>query len=540
MSITSGPGGGPAGARRIPRAPPVCTRGGFAGKPPEETGGLRVRTEDTKPPMTTAQRWTLALASAASVMVVLDMLVVTTALDRIRLDLGASMVELEWTITAFTLSFAVLLLPASALGDRLGRRRMFVSGVVIFTVASVACALAPDTGDLIAARAVQGVGAALIMPHAMALLGVAFPGRQRARALGLFSSVTGLGTVGGPVVGGAITQGLDWHWIFWVNVPIGLVLAPLSRLRMAESTGPARRLDPAGLALVTGAAFGLVWGLVRGNAVGWSSAETVGALVSGAALAVGFVVWESRAAAPMLPMGFFRIPAFAGGNASGFLLYATTVGVTFLLTQYLQAALGYSPLGTGLRLIPWTLTLVVVGPLAGALVPRVGVRTLLVGGLALVAVAMGWLTLLVGPGLSYPALVPPLVLGSCGISAAMPAAQYAVLGAVPPASVGAASGVFNTLRQLGTTFGVAILSAVFAASGGYGSARTFSDGFRPAMAAGTALAVGAAIAGWWTPGRQALPAAARASASAETRVDMSSEMPPEPGASRAGIGASAR
>ena len=495
-----------------------------------------MNTEDTNPPMTGAQRWTLALTSVASLMVVLDVLVVTTALDRIRLDLGASMAELEWTITAFTLSFAVLLLPASALGDRLGRRRMFVSGVAVFTTASAACALAPGTGALIAARAVQGVGAALIMPHAMALLGVAFPGRQRARALGLFSSITGLGTVGGPVAGGAITQGLDWHWIFWVNVPIGVLLVPLARIRMTESTGPARRLDLAGLGLVTGGAFGLVWGLVRGNAVGWSSAETVGALAGGAVLAVGFVVWESRAAAPLLPMRFFRTPAFAAGNASGFLLYATTVGVTFLLTQYLQAALGYSPLGTGLRLIPWTMTLVVVGPLAGALVPRAGERTLLVGGLALVAVAMGWITLLVGPDLSYPALIPPLILGSCGLSSAMPAAQYAVLGAVPPPSVGTASGVFNTQRQLGGTFGVAILSAVFAAEGGYGSARTFSDGFRPAMAVGTALAVGAAIAGWWTPRRRPRQEAATAaslspvmSASAEagTRSGTSTEVSAE-------------
>ncbi|NUP54138.1 MAG: MFS transporter [Catenulispora sp.] len=472
--------------------------------------------------MTAAQRWTLALASVASLMVVLDMLVVTTALNRIRLDLGASMAELEWTITAFTLSFAVLLLPASALGDRLGRRRMFLAGVGVFTAASVACAVAPGTGLLIAARGVQGVGAALIMPHAMALLGVAFPGRQRARALGAFSSVTGLGTVGGPVAGGAITQGLDWHWIFWVNVPIGVLLIPLARARMTESTGPARRLDFAGLVLVTGAAFGLVWGLVRGNAVGWAGVETIGTLAGGAVLAVAFVAWELRAAAPMLPMKFFRTPAFSGGNASSFLLYATTVGVTFLLTQYLQVVLGYSPLGTGLRLIPWTLTLVIVGPLAGALVPRVGERTLLVGGLTMVTAAMAWIAVLVSPDLSYPALIPPMVLGSCGISSAMPAAQNAVLGAVPPASVGAASGVFNTLRQLGNTFGVAILSAVFASFGGFGSARMFSAGFRPAMEVATALAVGAAIAAWWTPGRRPpVPAAAPADAASPARSEIS-------------------
>ncbi|WP_344662854.1 MFS transporter [Catenulispora subtropica] len=451
--------------------------------------------------MNASQRWTLALTATASLMVVLDMLVVTTALNRIRLDLGASIADLEWTITAFTLSFAVLLLPASALGDRLGRRRMFVAGVAVFTVASAACALAPDAAALITARTVQGAGSALIMPHAMVLLSVAFPGRQRAKALGAFSSVTGLGTVGGPVVGGAITQGLDWHWIFWINVPLGVLLVPLARARMAESTGPSRRLDVVGVALVTAAAFGLVWGLVRGNSVGWTGGETIGTLTGGALLTAAFIGWELHTASPMLPMHFFRTPAFSGGNTAGFLMYACTVGATFLLAQYLQAGLGYDPLATGLRLIPWTLTLTLIAPLTGSLVPRVGERPLLVGGLVVLAVSMAWVALLSGPTLSYPALIPPLALGGCGLSFAMPAAQHAVLGAVPPAAVGAASGVFNTLRQFGSTFGVAILSAVFAASGDYGSPKSFSDGFRPALGVAAMLALGGAIAGAWTPTR---------------------------------------
>jgi EmrB/QacA subfamily drug resistance transporter len=452
--------------------------------------------------MTTAQRWVLGIASVSSLMVVLDMLVVTTALNRIRLDLHASMAELEWTITAFTLSFAVLLLPAAALGDRLGRRKVFISGIVLFTVASIACAVAPGTGFLVAARAVQGVSAAMVMPHAMVLLSVAFPPARRAKALGVFSSVTGLGTVSGPLVGGAITQGLDWHWIFWLNVPIGVVLAPLAARRVQESTGPARRLDVVGLPLVAVAAFGLVWGLVRGNDVGWSSPETVATLAAGGVLTIAFIRWELRTPEPMLPMRFFRTAAFSGGNTAGFLMYAATVGATFLLTQYLQVALHYGPFATGIRLLPWTVTLFIVGPITGSLVNRTGERLLITLGLALLAVGFGWIALIAGPDLRYPSMIAPLAVGSCGVSLAMPAAQNAVIGAVPPPSMGTAAGVFNTLRQLGSSFGVAICSAVFAASGSYVSAKAFSDGFAPAVGTAAVLAFGGAVAGWWAPGRR--------------------------------------
>src|SRR3954465_8327705 len=249
----------------------------------------------------TSRTWVLVLTSVASLMVALDALVVTTALSAIRLDLHASIEELEWTVNAYTLSFAVLMMTAAALGDRFGRRRWFVTGVALFTAASAACALAPGVGWLIAARAVQGAGAALVMPLALALLSAAYPPERRGAALGIFSGVTGLAVLGGPVVGGAITQGIAWQWIFWLNVPLGLVLAPLARTRLAESFGPAARIDVPGLALVTGAALGLVWGLVRGNASGWDSAEVVGALAAGAALLAAFVAWERRGAAPRLP-----------------------------------------------------------------------------------------------------------------------------------------------------------------------------------------------------------------------------------------------
>jgi EmrB/QacA subfamily drug resistance transporter len=461
-----------------------------------------VSTNETKAPMTPAQRWVLALVSVASLMVVLDGLVVTTALNTIRLDLGASIEELEWTINAFTLSFAILLMPMAAFGDRFGRKRLFTAGLGLFTVASAACALAPDTGLLIAARAVQGIGSAMVMPHAMALLSVAFPPAQRAKALGIFGSVTGLGTLGGPLVGGAVTQGLDWQWIFWLNVPIGLLLLPLARKYIGESTGTARAMDFVGLALVTAAAFGLVWGLVRGNAVGWASPEVSGALVAGAVLTIGFVVWELRAPEPLLPMGFFRSGAFSAGNASGFLLYSATFGTAFFFAQYFQAALHYGPLGAGLRLAPWTAAVFVVSWLAGPVISRVGERPLIVGGLVLQGIGFGWIASIAGPDLDYPAMVAPLLVAGCGVALAMPAAQNVVIGAVPPTAVGSAAGVFNTSRQLGGAFGISILAAVFAGSGSYASPQTFSAGFVPAVWVATGLSFAAAAAGLWAPGRR--------------------------------------
>ena len=437
-------------------------------------------------------RWVLALTSVAALMVMLDMLVVTTALTTIRAKLGASIEELEWTVGAFTLSLAVLLITASALGDRYGRRTVFVVGIAVFTAASVACAMAPSTGWLIAARALQGAGAAAVMPQAMALLTAAYPGPRRARALGIFSSITGLATLGGPMVGGAVVQGIDWQWIFWLNVPLGAVLIPLALARIDESRVAGRRMDPVGLLLGSAAALGVVWALVRGNAVGWTSAQVLGPLAAGILTGVAFVRWEIRARQPMLPMRYFRSRAFAAGNAAVFLMYASIMGSAFFLTQYLQLGLGYSPLGAGLRLVPWTVTLFVVAPIAGALVSRVGDRPLIAAGLAAQAAGFARIALLARPGLPYPALIAPLMLAGVGVSAAMPATQNAVLGAVPREGVGQASGTFNTLRQLGGTFGIAAMAAVFTTAGGY---VTIANGVRYALVVGAGLSAVAALAG---------------------------------------------
>jgi EmrB/QacA subfamily drug resistance transporter len=451
-------------------------------------------------------RWVLALTSVASLMVGLDILVVTTALTTIHLKLGASLGELEWIINAYTLSFAVLLMTASALGDRFGRRRLFLAGLGLFTVMSAACALAPSIGWLIAARAVQGVGSAMIMPHAMALLSAAYAPEKRAKALGIFSSVTGLAVLGGPMIGGAVVQGLDWPWIFWLNVPIGLVLIPLAARKIDESRGRAARFDAGGVMLVTVAALGLVWSLVRGNTAGWTSPEVLGALAGGVAALAGFIAWERRAPEPMLPLRLFRSRAFAAGNAAGFAMYAAIFGAAFFLAQFFQLDWHYGPLGAGLRLAPWTVTLTLVAPVAGALVARIGERPLIAAGLTLQAAGFLWVAFVAHEHWGYAAIVAPLVLAGCGVSLAMPAAQNCVIGAVPPADLGKASGTFNTLRQLGGTFGIAILAAVFSGAGSYASARTFGAGFVPTAEVAAGLSLAGAVAGALVPSRRRPPA----------------------------------
>jgi EmrB/QacA subfamily drug resistance transporter len=445
--------------------------------------------------------WVLVLAAVASLMAALDAMVVSTALTTIRLDLGASIEQLEWTVNAYNLTLAVLLLPAAALGDRFGRRRMFTGGLALFVAASAACALAPDAGALIAARAVQGAGAALVIPNALALVSAAFAVERRGAALGILQGITGLAVVAGPVIGGAIAEGLDWEWIFWLNVPIGLAAIPLALARIQESFGGDTTLDIGGFALVSGGALGIVWGLVRGNAAGWGSPEVVAALALGAALLAAFVAWELRASEPMLPMRFFRSRAFSSGNAGVFFLFASLFGAVFFLPQFLQAGLGHGPLEAALRLGPWTATLFVVAPIAGALADRLGERPLLVGGLALQAAGMAWIALIAEPGLAYGEMIAPLVVAGIGTSMAIPPAASSVMGAVTQEEIGKAAGANSMLRELGGVFGIAILVAVFAGTGSYASAEAFSDGFAPAIAVCAALSAIGAIAGLGVPGR---------------------------------------
>ncbi|WP_101790135.1 DHA2 family efflux MFS transporter permease subunit [Nonomuraea indica] len=452
--------------------------------------------------MNSKQAWGLGLASLASFMMALDSLVVTTALSTIRQDLSASVEALEWVVTAYNLTLAVLLPTGAAWGDRYGRRRVFAAGLAVFTVASVACALSTGIGALIVSRALQGVGAAMVLPLSLTLVSALFPPQQRGRAMGLYLGVTGLATFSGPFVGGVIAEGLAWQWVFWLNLPIGVVAIVLTMLRVEESRGPDRRFDLGGVVLVTLGAFGVVWALVRGNAAGWASGEVLAALVLGVALVVAFVLWERRAEAPMLPMRFFRARAFATANPANFLLFASLYGTMFFLAQYFQTVHGDGPLVAGLRLMPWTATLMVCAPIAGRLADKVGERTFVVGGLLLQTLGMGWIALVAGTGAGYLELLPALIVGSAGLTMAMPAAQKAVVGAVRPHEMGQASGAFMTLRIFGGVFGVAVAVAVFSGAGGYASPEEFGAGFAAGMGAVTALAFIGMLVALGMPGRR--------------------------------------
>jgi EmrB/QacA subfamily drug resistance transporter len=452
------------------------------------------------------KNWTLGVTALASFMVALDTLVLTTALATIHADFNAPMETLQWTVNAYNLSFAVLLLTGAALGDRFGRRCMFAVGVALFMLASIACALSAGIVSLIAARSAQGAGAALVIPLAMAILSGAFAREERARALGIFSGVTGLALIIGPAIGGFITESFGWRWIFWINLPIGLMVLAMASARPRESFGPAVGLDLPGLGLVAAAAFAVVWGLLRGNGSGWTSAEVVTALVAGLLVGVAFIGWELRSDTPMVPMRLFRSPALSSGVAACFLFFAAMYGTLFLLPQFFQAAYGNGPLGAGLRLLPWTATLFATAPIAGAVVNRVGERPLVVTGLLMQAAGLGWMAMIVASGAAYSTIIAPLVLAGVGVSMAMPAVQNAVLSSVAVVEMGKASGVFNMGRFLGGVFGVALLVAVFSAGDATRSPANFSAGFAAAMRVAAALSLLGAIAGLWLPARRSAAA----------------------------------
>jgi EmrB/QacA subfamily drug resistance transporter len=445
-------------------------------------------------------------------MVTMDVLVVTTVLGTIRLELHTSTAELEWIVNSYALTFAVLLMTAAAVGDRFGRKRMLVAGLGLFVTASAGCALAPDAGWLIGARAVQGAGAAFVMPLALALLSAVFPPERRGWALGVFGGVTGLGVAAGPVLGGVIAQEISWQWIFWLNVPIGLAAIPLMLARIEESFGPRTKLDIPGVVLVTGAALGIVWGLVRGNDAGWGSPEIVASLTAGVVLTGAFVFWEQRATEPMVPMRLFRSRAFSSGNTTTFFIFGAMYGTVFFMAQFQQTALGQGPLAAGLRVAPLAATLFLIAPRAGAAVDRVGERPLMLGGALVTAIGGAWIALIAEPGLAYAEMVVPMVITGAGISAAMPAMQKSVIGAVPPSEIGKASGIFSTMRYLGGAFGIAVSVAVFTATGSYASPEAFGDGFAPAVAACSLLALAAAIAALATPARRTMTKASPARA----------------------------
>ncbi len=445
--------------------------------------------------------WTLVLASMGLFMTALDTLVVTTALPVLRKSLHANLGSLEWTVNAYNLAFACLLLTGAALGDRFGRRRMFAIGVGAFTVASAISAMSSTVGVLIAGRALQGAAAAVVTPLTLTLITEAFPVEKRGAAIGMWGGIAGLAVAMGPVIGGAIAGGISWHWIFWLNIPIGIALVPLALTRLSESFGERLHLDIVGLLLVGAGALGLTWGLIRANTVGWGSAEFVVSVVGGVALLGAFVVWEQRTSNPMLPLGFFHDRVFASANAFSLFMWAGLFGTLFLMAQFLQIALGHSPLGAGLRMLPWTAAPVVVAPLAGALAERYGNRPFMVVGMAMQAAGLAWIAAVAKPGMGYGQLGVALGIAGIGISMCFPTVANAVMGSVPLPEAGMASGANSMVREFGGVLGIAVLASVFSRPGAYQSPHLFINGFTSALWVGVGFSVAAVAAALFTRGR---------------------------------------
>ena len=429
----------------------------------------------------TQLRWVLALTSTAYFMVILDTGALFTALPSMQRDLHADLASLQWTVNSYGIAFAAGIITAAALGDRFGRRRVFNLGLALFTLASAACALAPNTAVLVVARTVQGIGAAAVLPLSLTILTTAFPPQRRGMIVGIYGGLAGLAVASGPIVGGVVTEELGWHWIFWLNVPIGLVATTLAARLLPESHGAPERLDLVGVALVTAGVVALVWALVRANDVGWSSAEIISTLVAGCALLLALVWWEQRVREPMLPLRMFRSRAFAAGNLTTFLMSGATFAAAFLITQEFQFARGYSPVSTGLRLLPFFGTPMLVSPIAGALSDRIGRRPIMVTGLALQALGFAWVAERESLHTSWVELVVALLVAGIGVSMALPTVPTAVLSSVAGIEMGKASGINYMAQRFGAVFAIAIASAVFSAHGSLSDPAAVTAGFRPAL-----------------------------------------------------------
>jgi len=438
-------------------------------------------------------RWTLALTSLASFMAALDTLVVVTALPAIQRSLGTSLSMLQWTINAYELAYAAGIITAVGLGDRFGRRRVFTCGLALFTLASAACALAPSVSILIAARIAEGAGASMVTPLSLTILSSAFPAERRGAAVGMLGGMAGLAIAAGPLVGGAVVQGIDWHWIFWLNVPLGIALIGLSLGRLAESHGPSTQLDPVAVLLVSGGAAAAIWGVIRAGDDGFTNPLALGTLGLGAILLLAFVAWERRAAEPMLPLRLFRHRTFDAAIGAGFLMMGAQYAAAFLITEYLQTVLGYSPLQAGLRFLPMTATPLVVAPLAGMLSDRIGARPLMATGLALQAAGLAWLALTATPTAAYTSLILPLLVAGIGVSMPFATVGSTVVSAVTPDDMGKASGANSTVLTFGGALGIAIVTSILAAHMQPG-VDPLVTGLRPALLVAAGFASLAAIA----------------------------------------------
>ncbi|MFD1715038.1 DHA2 family efflux MFS transporter permease subunit [Amnibacterium flavum] len=447
--------------------------------------------------------WLILIATSLPMfMASLDNLVMTNALPVLHLELGAGVEELQWFMNAYTLAFAAGILGAVALGDRLGRRTLFVAGIAVFTLASAAAALSSDPGQLIAARAVQGLGGAAIMPLSLALLAGAVAPERRPLAIGIWGGVSGLGVATGPLIGGAVVEGLNWQSIFWINVPIGAISVVLAAVVLKNSRGARAPIDWAGLLLVAVGLLGVVFGIVRGNEAGWSSTEVLGSLGIGVASLIGFIAWERRATHPLLPLRLFRDRSFSVANIVGFAFSFGIFGSIFLLIQYLQIVQGASPFQAALQTSPWTLAPMIAAPLAGALVPRLGTRTPIITGLVMEAVALLWIVILMPTDSGYPALVAPFIIAGLGMGFVIAPSATAVLATMAPDDHAKASGANSAIREVGVALGVAVLTAVFTGGGGELTPTGYVAPAIPAVLVGAAVLALSAIAAIALPGRR--------------------------------------
>jgi EmrB/QacA subfamily drug resistance transporter len=440
--------------------------------------------------------WTLGALCFSLFMTMLDGTALNVALPSIQDELGMEFSGLQWVINVYALTWAVLMLSGGKLADHFGRRFVFLAGLGVFTAASTVCALAATGAVLIAGRGIQGVGAALMMPATLAIITTVFPREERGLALGIWAGVSATALALGPLVGGVLTDGAGWEWIFWTNLPIGAAGLLIGRLAIPETRDTARgqRLDLPGLVLSAAALLALTYGLIEGQDFGWGSPATIGLVAGGAAGLGAFVVLEARTRAPMLDLSLFRSSSYSGAVSVAFLTSLAVFGILFFLSLYMQDVLGYSAVETGAGFLPWTATYVLMAPVAGRLSDRLGSRWLIAAGMALIAVA---LLLLAGldAGEGFGRIALALLVGGVGMAFTMSPTRAAALGALPPAKAGIGSGVLQTFSQVGGSFAVAVLGAVLAAreadalAAGATAPEAFVEGMRTVylVSAGAAL-----------------------------------------------------
>ena len=405
--------------------------------------------------------WTLIAVCVATFMLLLDITVVNVALPDIEKDLNASFAELQWVVDAYALMLATLTLTAGSLADLLGRRRVFAAGLVLFTIASLLCGLAPSAVALDLFRGAQGIGGAVMFSTSLALIAQEFHGQERGNALGIWGATIGGAVAIGPLVGGVLTQGIGWEWIFFVNVPIGAGAVALTLARVRETRNPdAQGIDWPGVVTWSGALFLLVFALIRANDEGWGSTLIVCCLLASVGLALMFFGFELRVRSPMFDLSLFRKPTFVGASLVAFALSASMFAMFLYLTLYIQNVLSYSPLEAGLRFLPLTLVSFVAAPLSGRFSSRVPVRMLLAGGLALVGLGLVLMSGLTVDS-EWTALLGGFLIAGAGVGTVNPALASTAIGVVPPARSGMASGINNTFRQVGIATGIAALGAIF-------------------------------------------------------------------------------